>query len=101
MALLLPYLDQSPDDPRALFILGFLFLKSDRPGIAYHINARTVQIAPDQAIAWHNLGKAANDLQRTEEAEKCFKRALQINPKQVTSLDGMGLINMNRSEFGL
>jgi len=101
MALILPYMDQNPDDPRALFIAGFLFLKSDHPGLAYHVNARTVQVAPDQAIAWHNLGKAANDLQKTEEAEQCFRRALQIDPKLVSSLDGMGLINLNRSEFGL
>jgi tetratricopeptide (TPR) repeat protein len=58
-------------------------------------------LAPAVAEAWHNLGKTCYELQRTEEAETCFRRALKLKPDYVNSLDGLGLINLNRCDYGL
>lgn len=43
-------------------------------------STRGIQLAPDSADAWYNLGKALNDLGRYGEAALAYQRASDLNP---------------------
>lgn len=95
----LALLNERPQDSQLLFLLGFIFAKADNYGIAYQVLRRCVELAPKEAIAWHNLGKACYELRQHDQAEQCWRRALQLEPKLSSSLDGIGLIYLGRSEY--
>ena len=99
VALLLPYLDKNPDDPRALFLLGFCFMGADKIGLSYQMFKRATELEPREAASWHNLGKCYHEAHRTEDAENCFRRALRLNPQFVNSLNGMGLVSVHRGDY--
>lgn len=95
----LALLTENAQDAEALFLLGFVFAKADNYGLAYQVLRRCVEITPNVAIAWHNLGKACYELNQREHAEQCWRRALQLEPTLASSLDGIGLIHLGRSEY--
>ena len=101
LAKLLPFMDEHLDDPRAMFLAGYIFMKSDRPGLAVQLFKRATELAPHEPNCWHNLGKCYYECQRVEEAETCFRRVLKLVPTHVNSLDGLALVNLNRGEYGL
>lgn len=94
----LALLNEHPQDSRLLFLLGFIFSKAENYGMAYQVLRRCVELAPKEAVAWHNFGKACYELRQHEHAETCWRRALQLDPKLAASLDGLGLIHLSRSE---
>jgi len=94
-----PYLDSEPNDPRALYIMGYVFLKLEKPGLAYQVMTRAVELVPQMAAAWHNLGKTCYEMQRFDEADCAFRRALALDQRFVNSLDGVGLVSLNRANF--
>lgn len=98
---ILPILDANFDDPRALFLLGYIFIKADKLGLAYQVLKRASDVFPKESGIWHNLAKCCYGVQKLEEAEKYFKQALKITPNYINSLDGMGLISLNRCEYGM
>lgn len=94
-------LDGDFDNPKALFIAGFLFLKMDRPGLAYQVIKRSSDLAPHVAASWGNMGKCYLDTRQQKEAEACFRRQLKLDPKSVMALNNLGLINQQNAEYGL
>lgn len=100
LRLLLPKVRENPNDPSLLFLLGFVFQKSEKPELAYQVNKRAADLDPSQFIVWHNLGKAAYECQLYDEAEMYWRRALKLKPDNAPSVDGIALINLNRCEYG-
>lgn len=101
LAKLLPFMDDNPDDPRALFIAGYIFMKSDRAGLANNVFRRAADLNPGEPVIWHNLGKTYHECQRDEDAERCFRRAIKLKPDYAPSLEGLALVNLNRAEYGM
>ena len=99
LAKLLPFLDDHLDDPRGMFLAGYIFMKSDRPGLAIQLFKRATDLAPHEPNVWHNLGKCYYECQRVDEAEACFRRTLKMEPNHVNSLDGIALVNLNRGNY--
>lgn len=99
LAKLLPFMDEHVDDPRALFLAGYIFMKSDRPGLAVQLYKRSVEMAPHEPNCWHNLGKCYYEVQMVEEAETCFRRALKLAPDHIVAMDGMALVSLNRGNY--
>ena len=72
--------EENPDDPLALFLLGHVYAMAERFGLAVNIFRRVVQIQPKKAVAWNNLGMALHGLKSTE-ALDAFTRAWQLENK--------------------
>jgi tetratricopeptide (TPR) repeat protein len=94
-------LDDDFDNAKALFILGFVFIKMDRIGLAYQVLKRSAEIAPHIAATWGNLGKCFLDMRKQQEAEQCFRRQLKLDPDSIMALNNLGLINQQNAEVGL
>lgn len=62
--------------------------QSARAELAY---LRSLAISPD-AITWSNLGSLMTDLGRTDDAERCFRSALALDPNCASAYDNCGLL---------
>ena len=96
---LLPFLDEEIDDPKALFMAGYIFIKSDKVGLAYQCFRRSIELAPKVDGSWLNLGKCFHELRRLGDAEKCFRKALEITPTHSAAMSNIGLLFLNRSDY--
>lgn len=74
-------LNQNPDDVLALFLIGTIEAKCERFGLAYNIFRRVVDLKPDRAEAWNNVGMALEGMHRSEEARKAFLEAWNRDKK--------------------
>jgi tetratricopeptide (TPR) repeat protein len=51
---------------------------------------RAVELAPQFAVAWNNLGTIAYQTQEYQRAEECFRRALEQDPQTYEALVNLG-----------
>jgi hypothetical protein len=72
------WLRLNPEDPAALCLLVSILCNTDKIAVAYPIARRLTQIAPDAAVSWLNFGRCAGDLWRYKEAERAYKRGLEL-----------------------
>jgi tetratricopeptide (TPR) repeat protein len=98
--LLCKHLDDNWEDPKALFLLGYVFMKSDSIGLAYQAFKRASDIFPGEAAIWHNIGKLYHEKQNDDKADEYFRKALKCKPDFYNSLEGLGMTHLNRAEFG-
>lgn len=96
-------LQRWPQDPQALASRAHLHATQGRWVLALQDLEPLCEQAPHAAAHWFNRGYVLEQLQRTAEAEACFRRALDLDP----SLDrawyglGMALIQQSRLEEAL
>lgn len=60
--------------------LELAFRETD-PEMRVRYYSKCLEIAPNRADAWFNMGEALRNLRRYKEAINCFDKALEINPK--------------------
>ena len=87
-----PYLKEHPEDPAALYLLGYVMLESDKPYIALHLYEKVVQKEPNRYQAWLNLGRCYDDLERYDEALCCFQKVLRLDAGNALALSNMSSI---------
>lgn len=84
-------LDDNPDDALALFVVGTIYSKAERYGLAYTINKRVVALAPHRDEAWNNLGMCLESMDRHDEARDAFREALKRKPNAPEYLANIAL----------
>lgn len=82
-----------------MYLLGFILLKAERPGLAFQVLKRASEIVPKDAAVWHNLGKCCMDLGHLNNAERAWQEAVKLDPNWAGSLDGLGLVSLRRGNF--
>lgn len=73
-------LNEDPDDAYALFVLARCFTDAGRFGLCVTIYRRILDIKPLDPPSWNNLGLALYSIQNMEEAERCFLKAIELDP---------------------
>lgn len=80
-------LDDNPNDASALFILGGIFIQTNKKGLAYNIYARCAKHAPDRSEVWSNFGRCQPDNpEGWERSMECFNKALELNPDSIATM---------------
>jgi tetratricopeptide (TPR) repeat protein len=69
-------LNDEPDNPQALCIAAYMMNLQGNAGLGYQLMKRVTTMFPANPTGWLNLGKACDDLWKMEEAEACYRRAL-------------------------
>lgn len=93
-----PVLEDNPDDPRALHMMGVVLLESGKPALAYQLYRRASELEPDRHQVWINLGQAADELKRYDEAERYFLKALELDSQNYLALSNLATIAVHRCE---
>jgi tetratricopeptide (TPR) repeat protein len=75
------YLKDNPNDLSFLTIMVYVMLSSDKPTIAYHLAKRASDLSPNDPAVWVNMGMACQDLWRSKEAERAYKRGIRLAPQ--------------------
>ncbi len=65
-------LDVNPYAPPSLFLIGSIEARCERFGLAVNIFRRVVDLKPDRAEAWNNVGMALEGMHKPERARKAF-----------------------------
>ncbi len=73
-------LDQQPDHPEALHLLGVASLQGGDNDKAVELIGRAVELEPDNTRMHNNLGSALLGLERVEEATERFRRSMELDP---------------------
>lgn len=85
-------LNESPNDVEGLFIAWKVHMLAERFGLAYNLMKRALEISPNDPGIWNNVGLALHGMMRLEDAEKCFRRALHLDPKHVPGMNNLALV---------
>lgn len=89
-------LDEDFNNPLALFMVGYALLKTERFGMAYNLFRRCAQVHPNRSEPWNNAGMCHQETWNLEDAEVCFRKALQLEPDNVAAMQNLALIYINR-----
>ncbi len=54
---------------------------------------------PWNPVAWNNMGNVYMDMEKEDKAEKCYKRALFINPQYEFALNNLGVLRRKQARF--
>ena len=73
----------TPDDVPLRVKLGKSLIAQGRFQEAIPVLEAAIALQPEAAIAWLNLGRAFLQLDRTSDAELCFRRALEFDPRNL------------------
>ena len=90
-------LDAAPDDPVSLYIVGRALLDLERPGLAQVLCKRAVEVVPNDAALWNNLGHAYQ-MSFDEKAEEALLNSLRINPRSYYALNNLSLVYVNKAQ---
>lgn len=82
-------LASAPQDVELLVLAGRAGIEVDAEDAADQLR-RAVQLAPEDAVAWHHLGEALAAEGRTEEADAAFRRTVELNPEDRVALSHLG-----------
>jgi predicted TPR repeat methyltransferase len=72
-------------------VLGAIFGQKGKKVEAINANQRAVQLTPDDAKAYSNLGVTLKEMNRLEEAEASYKQAIALKPEYAKAHNNLGV----------
>ncbi|OQW38087.1 MAG: hypothetical protein A4E20_04755 [Nitrospira sp. SG-bin2] len=87
-------LEDEPDNVNYLLLAGNINTAANRFGFASTIYHRILQLNPEYAAGWNNLGHCYHALQRFDEAAQCFAKSLHYQGDHFDPYNNMLLINV-------
>lgn len=67
--------------------------------MAFNITKRAAELLPDNAAAYHNIGKIYHERQKDKEADEYFRRAIKAKLNFPASLEGLGMSALHRADW--
>jgi len=92
------YLNDHFDDVVGLMLAANIMVDAERLGMAQALLKRVVQIKPDLAVAWNNLGICYREGANLEEAEALFFRGLKLDPNDAALHSNLGQLYNNTAQ---
>jgi predicted O-linked N-acetylglucosamine transferase (SPINDLY family) len=91
-------LQDAPDNPDALHLLGMLLHRMGRSGDGLQMIGRAIQIKPDSAEYYGNLGLVLAARGHSKEAITAYRRALALKEDYPEAHGNLGLALMEKGE---
>lgn len=91
-------LDDDPENLLAAHIIQRCFVELERPGLARIVGKYCVDRNPKEAGSWIGLGNAYQINYDLDNAEKCLKHALSLEPRNFSALNNLSLTYVNKAE---
>jgi tetratricopeptide (TPR) repeat protein len=83
-------LDEQPDHPDALHMLGVIAQQLQKPDLALTLLDKALEVQPDLALAWHNRGLVLRVLGQRDEAYHSAQKALSLDSNLADAWDMSG-----------
>lgn len=83
-------LEHNPCDPKALVGMSLVALASRQSAAAVKMAEAAVAAAPQMGTAWVTLGQALKAAQRSEDAERAYRQAIQLDSTNALARMGLG-----------
>lgn len=97
LALASEALDDNFNDPQALFVLGGIFIQTEKKGLAHNIMARCLKYAPEVPEVWINYARTCtDDPEGWAEAEYCLRKALELKPDSRVAWSNLAALEVQR-----
>lgn len=96
------HLMRDPNDAQALSLMAAICKKANRVSVAYSLAKRATEIRADRPEPWNALAHSAQFLWRMDEAEACYKKALQRaknKDQQALYLNNLASTFIDRGQF--
>lgn len=71
-------LSDHPFNRDVLYMAGHVYKLAGNYPVAYHLFRQATEVDPKEASGWLNFGLAAEELWRTEEAERAYQKSLKL-----------------------
>jgi protein O-GlcNAc transferase len=84
-------LQQQPDHPDALYLLGLIADQTGNTAIAIELYREALNIKPDYAEAHQRLGLALKNQGKLDEAIVCYREALALEPGSADTYHNLGV----------
>lgn len=91
-------LNEDFQNPLALFLVAYAFLKTERFGLAYNLFRVVASMQPERSEPWNNAGMCHQETWNLDDAEKCFREALKREPNNSAAMQNMALVYVNRCQ---
>jgi tetratricopeptide (TPR) repeat protein len=86
---------ENPNHGASLILAAYIAWKANKYVMGYAFAKRAVDVAPQEALAWLNLGLNASSLWRMEEAEVAQKTAVRLaSEKEIRGMANMNLAGL-------
>jgi hypothetical protein len=94
-------LDKDVNDAQALFVIGGVFIQTQRRGLAHQIMARCLKICEEnkqpRSEVWINYGRTLDDsIEGWAETEYCMLRALELKPDSRAAYENLSALETQR-----
>ncbi len=76
----------NPDDPRPFYLRAGTLGRLGDDGGRFADLERVIELDPDHARAWHDLGWALHALEQQDEAEEAWQKAVDLEPDYVSAI---------------
>jgi len=83
-------LEQNPQNPDALHLLGLLYLDCGKPEPAAGLISQAIQQRPDVPFFYNTLGNTFRALQKSEQAVASFRQAIRLKPDYGEAFSNLG-----------
>lgn len=92
-------LEQNPDDPEVLHLLGIVRGQQGDLQEALQLVARACELDPDNATCQYTLGDMHLREGKLDEAEHAYDQARMLNPNLAATHDGLGQVALRRGDL--
>ena len=73
-------LTENPDDPRALYLVGWCLRQMDHVGAALQMFRRALALEPDRINIWMHYGACLHDTHQYDQAREAFHKVMRALP---------------------
>lgn len=81
-----------------MFLMAYCFLKGEKFGLAYNLFMRCIDIHPLKSEPWNNAGMCHQETWNLDDAERCFRKSLELEPGNQAAMANLALIAINRCQ---
>jgi len=90
---------QAPKDAKKAYEKAMQAMKKDKPAEAQKELEKAVQVYPQYAMAWHQLGNIYDQQHQGDQAKKSYEQAIAADPKYVPPYLSMAMMAMREANW--
>ena len=93
------YLEKYPPSHQIYNILGITYIKLNNIKLAYECYNKAINIEPEFAVSYFNLGSLFHEQNLVEKAIENYKKAISLNPNYIDAIFNLAIVLKENGEI--